>query len=279
MIADRVGQYTDTVGLNSFQLQAVLPMHRSFREGLGYSKECYYTCLNEASGQWEIGIGRFSKSADSNEVLERTEVLSSSSGGGPVSFSSGKKMVFVSLPAKAVTSAMGAGISQIQGIKVHNNPNPSGEGSLGIDGQLYAARIHNPVWNDVVDFQKLNDRLVPGLCYFDTIEGARVCTERCQKSAIGVASDTYGIAVGKRQDQPQVPIAVAGWVLAYTDRVYDSGTPLTNDHRGFLTEMTMAEKHDYPERLLGIFKKPEYDLEFGLDTKVKVDGRCWVKVK
>jgi hypothetical protein len=188
-------------------------------------------------------------------------------------------MVFVSLPAKAVTSAMGAGISQIQGIKVHNNPNPSGEGSLGIDGQLYAARIHNPVWNDVVDFQKLNDRLVPGLCYFDTIEGARVCTERCQKSAIGVASDTYGIAVGKRQDQPQVPIAVAGWVLAYTDRVYDSGTPLTNDHRGFLTEMTMAEKHDYPERLLGIFKKPEYDLEFGLDTKVKVDGRCWVKVK
>jgi len=34
--------------------------------------------------------------------------------------------------------------------------------------QLKALRVWGAVWNDVADFQDLNDELVPGKCYVDT---------------------------------------------------------------------------------------------------------------
>lgn len=148
-------------------------------------------------------------------------------------------------------------------------------------GEFIAERVWNAVWNDYADFQRLNDKLVYGKVYFDTIEGARICNQRCQMSVIGVASDTFGHSVGSGSNYGyEVPIAVAGWVLAYTDKEYPCGTPLTNDENGNLTEMTLEEKMKYPERLVGIYKKRELNEFFGPEhKKVKVDGRHWVKVK
>lgn len=307
-VADRVGQYSNSSGKEDFLLYGELPLHQKFVAGIGYKSECYYTCLSEASGQWEIGVGYFDR-ASGKDVLHRKAVLSSSEGGRKVAFSSGKKAIFISLPSQAVKPlvdqehlasqlevrgdasgkfamtdegryALETNITKIQGVEVNNNPSPKGTKVLGIEGYLYASRVHNPVWNDVVDYQQLNDELIMGRCYYDTVEGAKLCTQRCQKGVIGIASDTYGMAVGSRLDQTQVPIAVAGWVLAYVDKIYETGTPLTNDERGFLTEMTLEEKSHYPERLVATFKKPEYDKQFGpSDHKIKVDGRCWVKVK
>ncbi|MFN3455068.1 MAG: hypothetical protein ACK41T_08935 [Pseudobdellovibrio sp.] len=148
-------------------------------------------------------------------------------------------------------------------------------------GQFRAEKVWNAVWNDYADFQKLNDKLVYGMCYRDTFEGAILCTERCQKSVIGIATDTFGMAVGQGvHPDAQVPIAVAGWVLAFVDKEYECGTPLTNDEKGYLTEMTLQEKRDYPERLVAIYKKKELNLTFGTEGKeIQVNGRHWVKVK
>lgn len=146
--------------------------------------------------------------------------------------------------------------------------------------QFAAEKVWNAVWNDFADFQLLSDKLEFGKCYIDTTDGARLCTERCQFSVIGVASDTFGHAAGARQDVTQVPIAVAGWVLAYVDKEYPCGTPLTNDENGNLTEMTLEEKRDYPERMIGIYKRKEMEKYFGPEeSKIKVNGRHWVKVK
>ena len=83
-----------------------------------------------------------------------------------------------------------------------------------------------------------------------------------------------------RQDVRQVPIAVSGWALAYVDQEYPCGTPLTNDQDGNLTEMTLEEKRNYPERLVGIYKRKELETEFGTESKkINVNGRHWVKVK
>jgi len=146
-------------------------------------------------------------------------------------------------------------------------------------GHFSAERIWNSVWNDYADFQLLNDEYIPGKCYFDTTDGARICDTRCQLSVIGLASDTFAQVVGKREDQKQVPIAVAGWALAYVDQEYPCGTPLTNNEKGELTEMTLEEKRNYPERLVAIYKRKEMEELFGTESKIKVNGRHWVKVK
>lgn len=147
-------------------------------------------------------------------------------------------------------------------------------------GHFQAEKVWNSVWNDYADFQLLNDELIPGKCYYDTADGARLCNSRCQLSVIGLASDTFAQVVGVRKDHKQVPIAVAGWALAYVDKEYPCGTPLTNNEHGDLTEMTLDEKRNYPERLVAIYKRKEHDAEFGTEgSKVHVNNRHWVKVK
>ena len=140
--------------------------------------------------------------------------------------------------------------------------------------------VWNALWNDIADFQLLNDELVFGKCYYDTIEGAKICNSRCQLSVIGIASDTFGMCVGSGANHTEVPLAVSGWVLAYVDNEYECGTPLTNDENGNLTEISMDEKRNYPERIVAIYKKKEHEKLWGsAGRKVEVNGRHWVKVK
>ncbi len=152
--------------------------------------------------------------------------------------------------------------------------------SSGQPADLTASRVWNAVWNDVADYQELVGELIYGKCYVDTYEGLVLSTERCQLGVAGIASDTFGYGVGVGGHKTEVPIAVAGWVLAYVDKEYPSGTPLTNDEYGLLTEMTKEEKRDYPERLIATFKRPERQELFGPEnSKISVNGRCWVKVR
>ncbi len=147
--------------------------------------------------------------------------------------------------------------------------------------EFKASKIWGAVWNDYADFQKLNDQLIYGKAYYDTAEGAKICTQRCQMAVMGLATNTFGLSVGSGANYGlEVPIAVAGWALAFVDKEYPCGTPLTNDENGNLTEMTMQEKQNYPERMVATYKKKEYDQFFGpKETQVEVNGRHWVKVK
>lgn len=156
----------------------------------------------------------------------------------------------------------------------------SGNG-LQLTAEFSADKVWNAVWNDVADFQLLCDELIPGKCYYDTKDGAKICNIRCQMSVIGIASDTFGYGVGcGANPNREVPIGVAGWVLAYVDQEYECGTPLTNDEFGNLTAMTREEKMEYPERIVGIYKRKEMDTFWGPEkTKIEVKGRHWVKIK
>lgn len=159
----------------------------------------------------------------------------------------------------------------------------SGDGGSGLvcSGHFTATKIWNAVWNDVADFQLLADKLEFGRCYFDTKDGAMICNQRCQMSVIGIASDTFGYGVGSGANpNREVPIAVAGWVLAFVDKEYECGTPLTNDEFGNLTAMTRDEKMEYPERIVAIYKRKELDALWGPEgQKIQVNNRHWVKVK
>ena len=148
------------------------------------------------------------------------------------------------------------------------------------NANIYANKVYNAVWNDIADYQELQDKLVYGKCYYDTKNGAKLCNKRCQMGVMGIASDTFGFGVGKQKDKDMLPIAIGGWVLAHVDKEYDTGTPLTNDENGDLTEITLEEKHDYPERIVATYKKPEKEEKWGPEKeKINVNGRHWVKVK
>jgi hypothetical protein len=95
--------------------------------------------------------------------------------------------------------------------------------------------------------------------------------------AIGICTDTYGFGVGSKKDgMKQMPIAIGGFVLAYVDKEYPSGTPLTVNSNGYLTEITQVDKMEYPERVVATFYKTENNEYW---NEVPVKGRMWVKVK
>ena len=158
--------------------------------------------------------------------------------------------------------------------------NPTNSERLNYDGYFYATRVYNAIWNDLADFQEIVDEVIPGKCYYDTFAGAKVCTERCQKSVIGILTDTYGMALGSQGDDTHAPFAVAGWVLAYVADECEPGDVLTNNENGDLVRMTEEEKRAYPERIVAIYKRPEHEEYWGsLENKILVKGRHWVKVK
>jgi len=142
---------------------------------------------------------------------------------------------------------------------------------------------------DYADYQPLAKsanqvpNIVYGKVYCDTDQGAQICTSRAQIAVMGIASDIHGQVVGLDRKEGGVPLAVAGWVLAYCDRQYPIGTVLTNDASGNLTVMTDAEKAAYPERIVATYQRPEPLQYSSVRNKegvhVLVDGRAWVRVK
>lgn len=159
---------------------------------------------------------------------------------------------------------------------------PDGINPIQYNGYFYGTKVYNAIWNDIADFQELavDTDYVAGKCYFDTLDGAKVCDERCQKSVIGILSDTFGFGVGNREGDNFAPFAVAGWVLAYVAGTCEPGDPLTNDAAGNLVKMNQQEKSMYPERLVAIYKKPEPAETWGPEgSEIQVNGRHWVKIK
>ena len=148
-----------------------------------------------------------------------------------------------------------------------------------IDGDLTVTGSIRASGNDVVDFIDA-PRLKAveyGRVYVRAPDDYRVivATEYNQAGIIGIASDTFGMSVGHSSTVMQVPIAIGGFVLAYVDKLYAPGTPLTCDVDGVLTKMNATEKKAYPERIVATFDRPEKAETW---NKVQVNGRHWVKV-
>lgn len=145
-------------------------------------------------------------------------------------------------------------------------------GDLTVTGDIYASR------NDVVDFvdaPKIQS-VEYGRVYVRSPDyRVIVSTEYNQIGILGIASDTFGMSVGHLKGVKQVPIAIAGFVLAFVDKKYPPGTPLTCGAEGILTKMLATEKKAYPERIIATFDRPEPEATW---NGVQVRGRCWVKV-
>jgi hypothetical protein len=156
---------------------------------------------------------------------------------------------------------------------------PTSNQQVNVNGNLYATKIFNAVWNDIADFLEVDHNISVeyGKIYvYDENGNMRQSKERCESGIIGIASDTYGYGLGKKNINKEIPIAIGGFVLAYVDQIYPSGTALTTGPNGTLVKMTKDEKLEFPERIVATFYKVENNEEW---NSIAVKGRYWVKVK
>jgi hypothetical protein len=99
VLNDRVKETSSTTGTGDFTLAGAVTDFESFNSGVGTGNTTYYAIVNPGQDEWEVGLGTLSAST----TLQRTTIISSSNSDAAVTFTSGTKDVFCTLPAsKAV---------------------------------------------------------------------------------------------------------------------------------------------------------------------------------
>lgn len=93
IVVDRVQETTNTTGTGTYTLAGAKSGFASFA-GVGNGNTTYYACTDGTN--FEVGIGTYTASGT---TLARTTILTSSNSNNPVSWSSGQKDIFVTLPA------------------------------------------------------------------------------------------------------------------------------------------------------------------------------------
>ena len=79
--------------------------------------------------------------------------------------------------------------------------------------------------------------------------------------------------------------AIAGFALAYVDKPYKPGTPLTCTENGYLTEIKKEDIENNPHKIIGTFWKEEWGNWWGFKIPrckehiVEVNGRMWIKIR
>lgn len=96
VINDRVKETTTTSGTNPFTLAGAVTGFETFGAGVGNSNTTYYAVTLPNTSEFEVGLGTLN--SDST-TLTRTTVISSSNSDNAVSFSSGTKTIFCTIPA------------------------------------------------------------------------------------------------------------------------------------------------------------------------------------
>jgi hypothetical protein len=145
--------------------------------------------------------------------------------------------------------------------------------------KLSSPKVYNAVYNDIADFLEVEDSAVVEFGYAYAYDGKdhRKTSTYGDPCALGIASDTFGFGVGQKPEgTPQLPLAIGGFVLAYTRESYPPGTPLTSDKDGYLAAADTDLRVSHPERILATFYKEETGETW---HDIMVAGRHWVKVR
>ena len=128
VIGDRVRETSTTTGTGNFTLAGAVTGYQTFDAVLDTNDTTYYTIADQSGANFEVGIGTFTAPA----TLARTTILSSSNGGSAVTFTSGTKDVFISLPASKTVQSFSAGSTGL-------TPSTASFGAVALAGTLVPA--------------------------------------------------------------------------------------------------------------------------------------------
>ena len=153
-------------------------------------------------------------------------------------------------------------------------------GGGSFKGGIEAAKVFNAVWNDLSDRIEIDIKPEPGYAYALKDGHYQKTSKYMDQGYIGIESDTSGFEMGGKDTEFELNVSVAGFVLAYVDKVYKPGTPLTVTKGGKLTKIKAIGRILHPEMVVATFWKPELKPTFGPEGGEKqVNGRMWVKIK
>ena len=97
LLNDRVKETTTTTGTGTVNLAGAIDGFETFVAGIGNGNTVYYAIVHQDNAEFEVGLGTVTDA--SPDTLSRSTIFSSSNSDGLVSFSSGTKDVFCTLPA------------------------------------------------------------------------------------------------------------------------------------------------------------------------------------
>lgn len=95
---DRVKETTSVSGTADAALNGAADTYVSFGSVMANGDTAYYAIVTKSSGvdEWETGLGTY---VSASNTLQRTTILNSSNSNNKVSFGSGNKDIFLTLPA------------------------------------------------------------------------------------------------------------------------------------------------------------------------------------
>lgn len=167
------------------------------------------------------------------------------------------------------------------GLKVLDMSGTNGKAWFEVEGNVYASKVYNAVWNDYAEYRKA-DTEEPGRVVIEGKFGIMTKSTARLQAGASIISDTFGSIMGLTDDC-KTPIAVAGRVLTYTheDRnSYPLGAAVCTGPNGTVSLMTREEIMTYPERIVGTVSEiPDYESWESSEGPIQVNGRIWIKVK
>lgn len=101
VLKDRVKETTTTTGTGTYTLAGAVGGFEAFSQ-IGDGNTTYYSCTDGTD--FEIGIGTYTASGT---TLARTTILQSSNSDNAVSWSSGTRTIFCTLPAEKMIFKIG----------------------------------------------------------------------------------------------------------------------------------------------------------------------------
>ena len=93
VLSDRIKETTTTTGTGTYTLGGAVSGFETFTANLSNSDTTYYCCTDGTD--FEVGLGTFTSSGT---TLARTTIISSSNSNNAVSWSSGSRDIFCTLP-------------------------------------------------------------------------------------------------------------------------------------------------------------------------------------
>ena len=141
--ADRVKDTSTTTGTGNITVSGSAPFgYRTFSMVLSVSDTFYYCVQGQSTSEWEVGLGTY---VSSNQFA-RTTILASSASNSAVSFSSGTKNVFITLPANKTLQFDATGTPTAGGV-LYGTGSMLAYTAVGTSGQfLQSTGSGAPTW-------------------------------------------------------------------------------------------------------------------------------------
>ena len=140
---DRVKETTAVTGTGTATLLGAVTGFQSF-SAIGNGNTTYYTIADQTGANWEVGVGTYTSSGT---TLSRDTVLASSNSGSLVTFTSGTKDVFCTLPSVMTNNGINLNNNTVsQSFTIASGQNGFSVGPMTVNSGVVVTVASGQIW-------------------------------------------------------------------------------------------------------------------------------------